>query len=94
MAESNPVKTNAEHLRLKNPDDWVPRQVIPFAVFIGFLLVLQLADSFFKVDLPKAPWWRKALRPVFRLAKETRMWRNAQRRRCSPSIRKMMLYGR
>lgn len=41
-----------------------------------------------------APWWRKALRPVFRLAKETRMWRNAQRRRCSPSIRKMMLYGR
>ena len=52
--------TNAKRLRLEDPDVWVPRQVIPFAVFIGFLMVVQLADSFFKVDLPNEPWWRKA----------------------------------
>ncbi|MGB6219820.1 CAAX prenyl protease-related protein [Haloferula sp.] len=60
MSESNPVKSNADRMRLEDPDRWVPRQVIPFAVFMAFLLVLQLADAFFKVDLPEAPWWRKA----------------------------------
>lgn len=60
MADTDPAKLSAERLRLEVPDTWVPRQVVPFAVFIGFLLILQLADSFFKIDLPNAPWWRKA----------------------------------
>ncbi|MBB5350525.1 CAAX prenyl protease-like protein [Haloferula luteola] len=50
----------AEPLRWNQPDRWIRRQVIPFAVFMGFLLVLQLAGSFFASDLPSAPWWRKS----------------------------------
>ena len=48
-----------DRLRLGNPDQWVRRHVVPFAVFMGFLLVLQLAGSFFQSDLPSDPWWRK-----------------------------------
>jgi CAAX prenyl protease-like protein len=82
MADSD-SSMSAERLRLENPDRWVPCQVIPFAVFIGFLLVLQLADSFFKVDLPNSPWWRKApehwiypLQTIIALGLLVRWWKS------------------
>ena len=33
--------------------------VVPFAVFMGFLLVLQMAGSFIQWDHPSAPWWKQ-----------------------------------
>ncbi|MGE9271502.1 MAG: CAAX prenyl protease-related protein, partial [Verrucomicrobiales bacterium] len=53
-------RTPNERLRLDEPGVWVRRQVIPFGVFMGFLLLLQIAGSFFQVDLPSQPWWRRA----------------------------------
>lgn len=49
-----------DRLRLEQPTLWVKRQVVPFAIFMGFLLVLQVAGSFLTVDLPSQPWWRRA----------------------------------
>lgn len=55
------TRTNeADRLRSDEPTLWIRRQVIPFAIFMGFLLVLQVAGSFFTVDLPSQPWWRRA----------------------------------
>lgn len=34
--------------------------VVPFAVFMGFLLVLQFAGSWVTWKHPDAPWWRRA----------------------------------
>ncbi|MBK1827585.1 CAAX prenyl protease-related protein [Haloferula rosea] len=50
----------SDRLRLEQPSLWVRRQVIPFAIFMGFLLLLQAAGAFFAVDLPSQPWWRRA----------------------------------
>lgn len=50
----------ADCLRLDQPTLWVRRQVIPFAIFMAGLLLLQIAGGFFKVDLPSQPWWRRA----------------------------------
>lgn len=33
--------------------------VVPFAVFMGFLILLQLASSLIGWDHPDAPWWRE-----------------------------------
>ena len=33
--------------------------VVPFAVFMGFLILLQLASSLIGWDHPDAPWWRR-----------------------------------
>lgn len=33
--------------------------VVPFAVFMVFMLVMPLVDSFIGWDHPKAPWWRQ-----------------------------------
>jgi len=49
-----------DRLRLEEPSMWVRRQVIPFAIFMGFLLLLQVAGAFFAIDLPSQPWWRRA----------------------------------
>ncbi|MEM9237233.1 MAG: CPBP family glutamic-type intramembrane protease, partial [Verrucomicrobiota bacterium] len=83
MAGSDPTQSSADRLRLGQPDLWIRRQVIPFAVFIGFLLVLALADSFLKIDLPSAPWWRRApeqwiypLQTVLALGLVIRWWRS------------------
>ena len=32
-----------DRLRLEQPTLWVKRQVVPFAIFMGFLLVLRVA---------------------------------------------------
>lgn len=34
--------------------------VLPFAVFMGFLLLLQVAGSWLEWKHPDAPWWRRA----------------------------------
>lgn len=49
----------ADELRLRRPDAWVRTQVIPFAVFMGFLLLLQVFGTFFLWEHPSAPWWRR-----------------------------------
>lgn len=54
------MSAEADRLRLEEPTLWVRRQVIPFAIFMGFLLLLQVAGGFFAVDLPSQPWWRRA----------------------------------
>ena len=33
--------------------------IVPFAVFMGFLLLLQLLVPFIAWDHPEAPWWRR-----------------------------------
>ena len=48
----------AERIRMNEPDRWVRHHVIPFAIFMVFLLLSTLAGTFFKVDLPSQPWWR------------------------------------
>lgn len=40
-------------------DELTKAHVVPMAVFIGFLIVLQLYDSLFGWDHPAAPWWRR-----------------------------------
>lgn len=37
---------------------WIRAQAVPFAVFIGFNLLLQIFASFFGSSNPAAPWWR------------------------------------
>jgi CAAX prenyl protease-like protein len=43
----------------KNPERLTRAHVVPFAVFMVFLILLQLADSFFGWDHPQAPWWQQ-----------------------------------
>jgi uncharacterized protein len=43
----------------KHPDRLTRAHVVPFAVFMVFLIVLQLADSFIGWDHPAAPWWKR-----------------------------------
>ncbi|MGA0853993.1 MAG: hypothetical protein ACO3RK_04165, partial [Luteolibacter sp.] len=33
--------------------------VVPFAVFMAFLILLQLVSSLIGWDHPEAPWWRR-----------------------------------
>lgn len=58
MKGASPAEWN--RLRLEQPSLWVKRQVIPFGIFMGFLLLLQVAGSFLTIDLPSQPWWRRA----------------------------------
>lgn len=41
-----------------DPDPWIRAQTVPFAVFMGFMLLLLLFTSFFSWEHPSAPWWR------------------------------------
>ncbi|MEN9975788.1 MAG: hypothetical protein RLZZ282_1794 [Verrucomicrobiota bacterium] len=44
---------------LKDPARLTRAHVVPFAVFMSFLVVLQLAESIFGWKHPDAPWWRQ-----------------------------------
>jgi CAAX prenyl protease-like protein len=44
---------------VNNPDRLTKAHVVPFAVFMVFLIVLQLCDSLFGWDHPSAPWWQR-----------------------------------
>lgn len=52
------MSDQAAQLRLRDTDAWVRAQLIPFGVFMGFLLLLQLLGTFFTWEHPAAPWWR------------------------------------
>lgn len=74
---------SADRLRLEQPSRWVRHQVIPFAIFMGFLMLSTLAGAFFQIDLPSQPWWRRApeqwiypLQTVICLAVLARWWRS------------------
>lgn len=43
----------------KCPDRLTRAHVVPFAVFMVFLIVLQLLDSLIGWDHPDAPWWKR-----------------------------------
>lgn len=43
----------------KHPDRLTRAHVVPFAVFMVFLIVLQLAESLIGWDHPAAPWWKR-----------------------------------
>lgn len=43
----------------KHPDQLTRAHVVPFAVFMVFLIVALLADSFIGWDHPAAPWWKR-----------------------------------
>jgi CAAX prenyl protease-like protein len=43
----------------KRPDRLTRAHVMPFAVFMVFLIVLQLLDSLIGWDHPDAPWWKR-----------------------------------
>jgi len=42
-----------------DPEVLARAHVVPFAVFMGFLILLQLAGSFIEWKHPAAPWWRQ-----------------------------------
>ena len=42
-----------------NPDRLTKAYVVPFAVFMVFLILLQLCAGLFGWDHPSAPWWQK-----------------------------------
>ncbi len=44
---------------LRDPEKKTRAYVVPFAVFMVFLILLQLADSLLGWDHPAAPWWRQ-----------------------------------
>lgn len=46
-------------LRESQPESWVRAQVMPFVLFMGILLLLQLGSELFQWDHPAAPWWRR-----------------------------------
>lgn len=56
--ETGGPSPSADGLRLGSPEAWVRAQVVPFAVFMGFLLLLQVFRTFFLWEHPSAPWWR------------------------------------
>jgi CAAX prenyl protease-like protein len=43
----------------KQEEQMTRAHVVPFAVFMAFLLVLQLCDSLLGWDHPQAPWWKQ-----------------------------------
>jgi CAAX prenyl protease-like protein len=49
--------TGVEHA--KDPAYLARAHVAPFGVFMGFLIVLQLATAWIGWDHPEAPWWRQ-----------------------------------
>jgi CAAX prenyl protease-like protein len=53
----SPHDARASRLRLEQTDGWVRGHVVPFAAFMGFMLILQFLDAF-KWEHPDAPWWR------------------------------------
>jgi CAAX prenyl protease-like protein len=52
------VPRDPDSLRLGRTDTWVRAQVVPFGVFMGFMLLLQIFVTFFGWEHPAAPWWR------------------------------------
>ena len=44
---------------LSDPEQKTRAHVVPFAVFMGFLFLLQVAATFLEWDHPAAPWWRR-----------------------------------
>lgn len=57
--DDTPYRPPAAALRVQSPDAWICAQVVPFAVFMGFLLLLQVFSTFFAWEHPSAPWWRQ-----------------------------------
>lgn len=45
--------------RLTDPARWTRAQVMPFVVFMAFMLFLQFGGELFSWDHPSAPWWRR-----------------------------------
>ena len=43
----------------QDPERLTRAHVVPFAVFMGFLIVLQLVSATIGWDHPEAPWWRR-----------------------------------
>ena len=83
MNPETAATTTWDRLRSGSPDVWVKRHVVPFAVFMAMLLVLQLAVSFLQSDLPGDPWWRRypehwvyPLQTLMCLALVLRWWRS------------------
>lgn len=46
-------------LSVKDPARLTRAHVVPFAVFMGFMVVLQLTAPFLEWKHPDAPWWRQ-----------------------------------
>ena len=49
---------NSQH-QVTDPERLTRAHVLPFAVFMGFMLVLQLVGGFIEWKHPDAPWWRQ-----------------------------------
>lgn len=43
----------------KHPDRLTKAHVVPFAVFMGFLIFLQLSEGLIGWNHPAAPWWKR-----------------------------------
>jgi uncharacterized protein len=53
------MTANTEPLRLKDSKGWVRAHVMPFVIFMGIMMLLQIAGEWFQWDHPAAPWWRR-----------------------------------
>lgn len=45
--------------RLKDPSAWARAHVMPFALFMALLLLLQFTSPMWQWDHPASPWWRR-----------------------------------
>ena len=60
MQDEPPYRPPSAALHPKGTDHWIRAQVLPFGVFIGFNLLLQIFATFYGSSNPAAPWWRQA----------------------------------
>lgn len=51
--------SQADHLRTTQPSQWARAHVVPFVVFMAFMLVLQFGGELIRQDWPGQPWWRR-----------------------------------
>ncbi len=58
MQDESPHRPPSAALDSKGTDQWIRAQIVPFAVFIGLNLVLQIFEHFFGSSNPAVPWWR------------------------------------
>lgn len=57
MQDESSHRPLSASLDAKGTDQWIRAQVLPFAVFIGFNLLLAIFAQFFGTQNPAAAWW-------------------------------------
>lgn len=53
------MSSGADQLRVQESSLWVRAQVMPYVLFMGFLLLSQFGGELIEWNHPAAPWWRR-----------------------------------